>query len=273
MTMRVLVCGDYMIDEYWYGDITRIAPEAPVPVFRHVSMERRAGGAANVAENLRAMGVEIRTLYSPSASSNPVVKVRMVAQGRYVGRADFDGQQLAATAQNVIDAAETCDLIVLSDYGKGTLDNVREIIARCNAAGIPVFVDPKSRKFKDYAGATLLKPNLAELQLLVGGWRNNVEMSEKVRAMQRDANIKNVLATCGKDGMVLFEHHGAARVIEGVQAQAIDVCGAGDTALAAFAASVARGTGYYVAAMCANKAAGIAVTRFGTTVVKADEIF
>lgn len=271
MTMRVLVCGDYMIDEYWHGEIVRIAPEAPVPVFRHVSTERRAGGAANVAKNLRAMGVEIKTLYSPSAFINPVVKVRMVAQGRYVGRADYDWQQLAATAQNVIDAAETCDLVVLSDYGKGTLDNVRSIIARCNAASIPVFVDPKSRKFKDYAGATLLKPNLAELQLLIGGWRDEAELRDKVCDMQVDAHIKNVLVTRGKDGMTLFCESGWHK-IEGTQAQAIDVCGAGDTALAAFTAGVARGMEYYDAAVYANRAAGIAVTRFGTAVVTREEL-
>jgi rfaE bifunctional protein kinase chain/domain len=269
--MKILVAGDAMIDRYWYGDITRISPEAPVPVFAVDRAEDRAGAAAYVAAGIRAMGIETAELFSESFNVDPVLKLRLVARGRQMARVDFDAAQKPIDADAAERAAEGCDIVVLSDYGKGALDNIAAIIWRCKRAGKAVFVDPKSRRFKQYAGCDMLKPNLDELRLLIGGWSCEEEMEHKVKTMQRVASIPAVLVTRGAAGMTLF--NGAVRQVAGEAREVVDVCGAGDMAMAAFAAAAARGLACHEAAIAANKASGIAVGKFGAAVVTAAEVF
>ncbi len=260
-----------MIDRYWYGDVTRICPEAPAPVFSVGAEEQRAGAAANVAANLRAMGTEIAELYSESYATDPVIKLRLIARGRQMTRVDFDKPQKAIDPSDAERAAEGCDIVVLSDYGKGALDNIAAIIWRCKRAGMQVFVDPKSRRFKAYAGCDMLKPNIDELRLLVGGWSCDEEMEHKVKAMQRHAGIKAVLVTRAAAGMTLF--NGSVRQIACSGGGVTDVCGAGDAAMAGFTAAVAKGCGYHDAALAGSRAAGISVGRFGAAGVTESEVF
>lgn len=280
--MRALVCGDFMVDEYWYGSISRIAPEAPIPVFRHFRTERRSGGAANVAANLRAFGIDVSVLYSETSRVDPIVKIRKVVNDRYVGRDDFDYVQRPIDVDAIAHASVGVDVVVFSDYGKGTLDNIQALIRGCGSA--LVFVDPKSRQYKEYSGATMIKPNLDELRLLIGGWRDEQDMERKVNYMQRNADICHVLVTRGAQGMTLFSRAGDGCIRHDEPAvkcgNVVDTCGAGDTVLAAFVAyfaSVSNDSADYYAVMhsamrYASHAAGIAVSRFGTAVVSKEDM-
>lgn len=269
--MKVLVCGDAMIDRYWFGEVARISPEAPVPVLAVEREEERAGGAANVARNLEAMGVEVATLYSASHAADPVVKLRLIARGQQLGRVDFDRPQAPLAPEEVIAAARDCAIVVFSDYAKGTLDRIAALVWRLKREGRRVLIDPKRRDFRDYAGADVLKPNLAELRSFVGAWRDEDDLEQRVKAMQRRADIPVVLATRGAAGMTLYA--GAVAQIPADAREVYDVTGAGDTALAAFTAALVRGADHVEAARAANRAAGIAVGRFGTAVVTAEELF
>lgn len=267
--MRVLVAGDAMIDRYWHGDITRVSPEAPVPVVTMDREEYSPGGAKNVARNLEAMGVEVREVYSVSYKIDPVIKLRVMARGQQVCRIDWDKPQQAISCEALMEAAEDCDIAILSDYGKGALSNAPACIWRLKNIGKRVFVDPRGTDPHRYRDADLLKPNLAEARALVGEWKSEDELEFKIKKMQRDARIGAVLLTRGADGMTLYA--GAVTHIPCDSRQVFDVTGAGDTVIAAFTASVARGLGYAEAARAANRAAGIAVSRPGTAVVKWEE--
>lgn len=270
---KVLVMGDAMVDLYHHGAITRISPEAPVPVIKVDRIERRDGGAANVANNIEALGVPVARCFSRSYEMSPVTKTRLLAGRQHVARVDEDWPQQPidlAQYKNLLDA---CDIVVLSDYGKGALANIAMVIMACKKAGKTVLVDPKSQRFLDYCNVDLLKPNLTELRTLVGGWSCREDMIHKVKGLQRRANISAVLITMGEDGMVLV--NGSVTTLEAAcfPTDLVDVSGAGDTAIAAFAASLARGFSYNLCAYFANRAAGIAVQRFGTALVTEKEVF
>jgi rfaE bifunctional protein kinase chain/domain len=263
--MRVLVVGDAILDRYWFGDITRISPEAPVPVVQIGEEKESIGGAANVARNIEAMGIEVRTLYSESFFTDPVVKLRVISRNQQTIRIDFDRPQKPLLPEIVEREAKDCDIVVLSDYAKGSLAMSPAIIWKLKQAGKKVFVDPKNRDYGRYAGADVLKPNLNEIREMLGGWASEEELEHKVKRMQRQAKIEAVLLTRGQDGMTLF--NGSVTKIECASKEVFDVTGAGDTAIAAFTAAVARGKSMVEAAYLANKASGIAVGRFGTAVV------
>jgi len=268
----VLVAGDAMTDLYVHGSMTRMAPDAPAPVFKIDRYETRNGAAANVLANVRAMGADAMGLYSDSFDEGrEVTKTRFFADGRQVMRVDDDRTQEPLSAKEVLDAAAFAEIVVLSDYGKGTLDNIGEIIFALKQAGKMVLVDPKSRRFKHYEGCDVLKPNLDEMRALVGGWSSDDELEHKVKALQRAANIGAVLLTRGADGMALYA--GIVRHYLPMPIKVLDVCGAGDTAMAALAAALARGLSLSQAAHYANVAAGVAVSKFGTAVVEEQEVF
>jgi rfaE bifunctional protein kinase chain/domain len=272
---RILVCGDAMIDRYLYGTAERMSPEAPVPVFKVEREESRDGAAANVTENIRAMGAEVAGIYSSSwdMDETSIFKTRMIINGTQVfARIDEDYKQEPLEVAFVARRAEEYDIVVLCDYGKGTLDNIGEIIGTLKAAGKTVIVDPKARRAREYKGADWIKPNLAEMQLLIGRWSSEDELEFKVKALQRAAGIPHVLLTRGAQGMTLFA--GARIDIPPINAgPVLDVCGAGDTAIAGLAVGLARGYTAGNAARVANIAAGIAVTRFGTSIVTKEEVF
>ena len=267
----VLVAGDAMVDEYWHGSITRISPEAPVPVFAVDRIESRMGGAANVMENIKAMGVQVYSLYSETFWNGGIIaKRRLVAKAQQFARVDSDINQFPLSANDV--STTHADIVVLSDYGKGTLDKISAIISQCKSAGKTVLVDPKARRFTDYSGCDMLKPNLAEMRPLIGGWSSEEDLRHKVKAMQRRAGIQTVLLTRGAEGMTLF--NGSVSDIACAREQiVVDVSGAGDTAIAAYAAALARGMSPYDSAVVAVRASAVAVSRFGTTVVTEAEAF
>jgi rfaE bifunctional protein kinase chain/domain len=268
----ILVTGDAMVDRYWFGTVTRISPEAPVPVLYYERVEEREGGAANVARNAQAMGAEVRTVFSCDYQKHPVVKLRLVARTQQIARVDFDVAQTPVDINEVRDKASGCAVAVLSDYAKGALPDPRAVIVACREAGAMVLVDPKGSDAGRYAEADVIKPNHYEMQALVGPWRDEADLEARAHALCRQHAIGAVLMTRGERGMSLFRD-GSVQHLSGRRLELYDVSGAGDTVIAALAASLDRGDQLDQAAIYANKAAGIAVTRFGTSVVQKSEVF
>ena len=259
-----------MIDRYWMGEVDRISPEAPVPVVKMVREEERPGAAANVARNCEAMGAKVDRVFS--LTSAKVVKIRLIARQQQVARVDFDYQQQAVEEDEFISKLPGADVVVFSDYGKGALGGVRRLIELAKDAGKTVLVDPMGVDYEKYRGADLVKPNLHEMKDIVGGWVSEAALEEKVTALRNHYTISAVLLTRAAAGMTLFSE-GTVKHIEAEAREVYDVSGAGDTAIAALAVGMAKGLSLERAAMYANKAAGIAVGRFGTAIVTEAEVF
>lgn len=266
----ILVCGDAMIDRYWFGDVRRISPEAPVPVVRMGRTEERHGAAANVADNCDAMGAQVSHLFSPSKEQ--IVKIRVIGKHQQVCRIDFDAPQSPVDTARFRLLLISADIVVFSDYGKGALSNIAELIALAKERGKTVLVDPKGYDYGKYSGADLIKPNADEMREMVGGWGSEQELHRKAEKLRIDSRIKAILLTRSSDGMTLFTEDRCVNIPCTAQ-EVYDVSGAGDTAIAALAVGLERGYSLEVAAEYANKAAGIAVGRFGTAVVKMHEVF
>lgn len=268
--MTVLVCGDAMIDRYHFCDVTRISPEAPVPVARVLRSEDRQGGAANVAENVKAMGAACLSCFSPS--SEAILKVRIIGRQQQLVRLDFDLPQDPIDLDDFNGQLGLVKYVVFSDYGKGSLANISALILKAKTAGKTVLVDPKGYNYKRYAGADVVKPNIDEMRELVGGWTDEAELARKAKKLLRDAEIQAILLTRAAAGMTLFTLQGTTTIAAAAK-EVYDVSGAGDTAIAAFAVSLSKGHGLDRAASYANKAAGIVVGRFGTVVATEREVF
>lgn len=269
----ILVVGDAMMDRYWYGDVSRISPEAPVPVVAIQKTEERYGAAANVARTISALGSEARSVFSPTFKSDPVVKLRIVGRNQHVVRLDFDRPQEPIDMGEFKEALDGCSVVVISDYGKGALKNIEAVVTTAAEAGANVLVDPKGYRYEKYRGASMVKPNMDEMKVMIGGWESEDELQHKVNAMRVRAGIGAVLLTRGAAGMTLFDG-GMTDIWNGHDVkQVVDVSGAGEAAIAAFAVAVEAGKQFKDAAWYANKAAGIAVTRFGTSLVMKEEVF
>ncbi len=298
-TKRVLVVGDVMLDRYWHGAVERISPEAPVPVVRVEREEERLGGAANVALGVKMLGART-TLLTVVGRDQPAVKLRELlhAQGvetvlrddpklqtivklRVIGRAqqllriDFENEPDHELLGEMTDAFEQQladhDLVLFSDYGKGGLAHIPQMIALARAAGKPVLVDPKGSDFQRYAGATVITPNRAELALVSGQWRNEADLKAKVDALREAIGVEAVLLTRSEEGMTLFAADGISH--EPAQAREVfDVTGAGDTVIATLAVMMAAGLSMAQAMRWANRAGGIVVGKFGTATVSYEEL-
>ncbi|GAB3250301.1 bifunctional heptose 7-phosphate kinase/heptose 1-phosphate adenyltransferase [Chitinimonas naiadis] len=297
---RVLVVGDVMLDRYWFGDVERISPEAPVPVAKISRVEERAGGAANVARNIAAIGGRatllsvvgddeagnalqrllhdhgVATSLHRDPSITTTVKLRVVARQQQLIRLDFEyspsHEVLAAKLDDFRLALHEHDVVVLSDYGKGGLTHVRAMIEAARAAGKLVLVDPKGDDYARYAGATLLTPNRAELREVTGRWADDAELARKAQQLRLDLRLDALLVTRSEEGMSLFEASGVTN--EPTLAQEVfDVSGAGDTVIATLAAMLAAGQSLPEAMRWSNRAAGIVVGKLGTAVATADELF
>jgi len=264
--VRIMVAGDAMLDRYWFGDVSRISPEAPVPVVRMIREEERPGAAANVARNVEAMGGECVRVFG---SGKPIEKLRLIARNQQVARVDFDHAQEPIEE---LPGVESCGVVVFSDYGKGSLAHVRDLIQTAKSAGATVLVDPKGHDYERYRGADVIKPNLNEMKELVGGWSNELQLTAKAQKLRLEAGIGAILLTRAADGMSLYDDAGMTH-IEAVAQEVYDVSGAGDTAIAALAVALSRGYSLHAAAGFANRAAGIVVGRFGTAVATAEEVF
>lgn len=267
---KVLVCGDAMADIYWRGNVARISPEAPVPIVAVVEQEKREGAAANVANNIESLGVSCERIFG---GGSRIQKIRLIAKGQHTCRIDFDYPQSAIEADaSFEDALSRCEIVVLVDYAKGSLSKVQALIAKAKEMKRQVFVDPRGHDFDKYRGATLLKPNREEMRELVGGWSTQDELDFKARQFLLQSGIESILLTQAAEGMTLYTKQDTLHV-KAEQREVVDVSGAGEAALAGYTAAIAKGFKPTDAVAFANKAAGIAVGRFGTAVVTEAEVF
>jgi rfaE bifunctional protein kinase chain/domain len=297
---RILVVGDVMLDRYWFGEVTRISPEAPVPVVRVNRMEERPGGAANVARNCAALGAHARllsvigtdeagdklsalvdasgiaaNLHRDDAMST-TVKLRVIGRQQQLLRIDFEtppsSEVLASKLADFEAALPQCDAVILSDYGKGGLTHIADMIGSARAAGKRVLVDPKGDDYARYRGANVLTPNTSELREVVGAWHGEEDLASRVGKLRADLGLEALLLTRSEQGMTLFDASGAMHVP--AQAREVyDVSGAGDTVIAALAVMLAAGAGTAEAVRIANRAAGIVVGKLGTAVATRAEVF
>ncbi|WP_312541050.1 D-glycero-beta-D-manno-heptose-7-phosphate kinase [Achromobacter mucicolens] len=296
---RVLVVGDVMLDRYWFGEVERISPEAPVPVVRVARREDRLGGAANVARNVAALGGHVtlvgvlgqdeagdsvRRLSTEAGIQGDLIadnelhttlKMRVLGRQQQLLRVDFE-QHPSQASLDAVDAAlarhlANHDIVVLSDYAKGVLTRVESLTALARSAGIPVLVDPKGDDYSRYRGATLVTPNRSEMQQAVGRWNSEAELTDRAQRLRADLDLEALLVTRSEQGMTLFSD--AGRDHTDAQAHEVfDVSGAGDTVLATLAVTRAIGLPWAEAMGWANKAGGIAVGKLGTSVVTAAEL-
>ena len=266
--MRVLVVGDAITDRYWFGDVERISPEAPVPVVKMLRTEERAGAAENVAKNIEALGGECETLFS---DSERIVKLRVIGKQQQVCRVDFDHPQKPVSKSLYLEKLKNCGVVLFSDYGKGALSEVGELIWLAKQAGKTVLVDPKGYDYMKYSGADVVKPNLDEMKSMVGGWKSEEDLEEKASEIRRKAEIGAILLTRAAGGMSIYSKE--ASHIPSFAREIFDVTGAGDTAIAALAVFMAEGSSLNESAALANKAAGLACGKFGTSVVTRLELW
>lgn len=299
-TARVLVVGDVMLDRYWFGEVGRISPEAPVPVVKIDRTEERPGGAANVARNAAALGANV-TLLSVVGRDEPgaalkrllkreritaqlhadrdlrtTIKLRVIGRQQQLVRVDFETapshEALASKLRDFERLLAKTDAVVLSDYGKGGLTHIVKMIRMARAAGKPVLVDPKGDDYARYRGATLVTPNRSEFREVAGAWKNESELTRKAHELARTLKIGALLITRSEEGMTLYQDR--KRVHVPAQAREVfDVSGAGDTVIATVGAMLAVGLDMEDAVRYANRAAGIVVAKFGTAVATPDELF
>jgi rfaE bifunctional protein kinase chain/domain len=296
---RVLVVGDVMLDRYWFGDVERISPEAPVPVVRVTRTDERPGGAANVARNAAALGAPVmllsvtgadeagtslerilaadgvRTAFHRDPSLPTTVKLRVISRQQQLLRIDFEtapSHEVLATKLADFDRLlADCDLVILSDYGKGGLAHIATMIARARAAGTPVLVDPKGDEWARYRGATIITPNRSEFRQVAGRWTDESDMTARAEDIRRDLDLEALLVTRSEEGMTLYTASGA----DNIPAQArevYDVSGAGDTVIATLGVLMGAGAPLPVAVRVANQAASVVVGKLGTAVVTPDEL-
>ena len=297
---KVLVVGDVMLDRYWYGAVDRISPEAPVPVVRITREENRLGGCANVAFNAVSVGAQASLLsvvgddeashllqdliakssitpyFDRDAQLKTTVKLRVIGRQQQLLRVDFENtpqnEVLSSQTQQFMQLLADHPVVLFSDYGKGGLAHVTDMIAAARKANKAVLIDPKGSDFSRYAGATCITPNRAELQQVVGGWNSEEELSTKAHNLRKQLQLDAVLLTRSEEGMTLFDAQGAAHIAAQAR-EVFDVTGAGDTVIATLAALVAAGMSLREAMPWANRAGGMVVGKFGTATVSYEELF
>jgi len=296
---NVVVAGDVMLDRYLFGSTGRISPEAPVPVVHVQETDDRPGGAANVAVNLATLGVSTRLLgvvgedaaaaslesilsqhgivceFARAKDRPTITKSRVQSRGQQLIRLDEEnvaampGDAMAKALGKSLDGAGA---VVLSDYGKGTLSDVRGLINACRDAAIPALVDPKGTDFSKYRGASLITPNQSEFEAVAGVCETDDELVRHARQMIDELDLAAVLITRSEKGMLLVED-GAEPVFLSTQAREVyDVTGAGDTVIATLAGALASGQDLASAAALANLAAGLVVRKIGVAAVTPGEI-
>lgn len=297
--LKILVVGDVMLDEYWFGEVSRISPEAPVPVVKVERSDERPGGAANVARNIVALGAKVTLLsvvgaddtasrlrrvldangighrLQEDAGIRTTLKLRVIGHQQQMLRVDFENvpshHSLEAKRSQFAECLDEHDVVVFSDYRKGALERVAELIALARQSKKLSIVDPKGRDFSRYAGASVLTPNRAELSIATGGWDDEAEMDRNADRLREKLQLEALLLTMSEEGMKLYSAgeslHRKARAKE-----IFDVSGAGDTVVAALAVSRGIGQSWEEAVDFANSAAGIVVSRLGTSVATLDEV-
>ncbi len=297
---RVLVVGDVMLDRYWFGDVNRISPEAPVPVVHVQRQEDRLGGAANVARNAAALGAQAGLLcvvghdepgerivellkgsgVAPHLERDPAlsttIKLRVLSRQQQLLRMDFENapthEALLAGLARFDALLASHDVVLLSDYAKGGLTHVTQMIEKARAAGKPVLVDPKGDDWERYRGATLITPNRAELREVIGQWKSEADLLARVTALRASLELDGLLLTRSEEGMTLFAAEGELHV-PAVAREVYDVSGAGDTVIATLAVMLGAHLPLVDAVALANRAAGVVVGKLGTATVDYEELF
>jgi len=297
---RILIVGDVMLDRYWFGDVNRISPEAPVPIVRVERREERLGGAANVARNAVALGsctgvlgvvgedeagdvvqqllvdLGINSYLNRDPAISTIIKLRVISRQQQLIRVDFEAPPTDAILRDKLTQFNTLlpkyDIVVLSDYAKGSLVNVAQMIAAAKALNKPVLVDPKGDDFSRYKGATILTPNKSEMRQVVGGWATEDELTEKAQKLRASLELEALLLTRSEEGMSLYTSREITH-IPTVAREVYDVSGAGDTVIATMAVMLGSGASLPEAVSIANRAGGIVVGKLGTATVTKDELF
>ncbi|HEX8956197.1 MAG TPA: D-glycero-beta-D-manno-heptose-7-phosphate kinase [Burkholderiaceae bacterium] len=297
---RILVAGDVMLDRYWFGDVDRISPEAPVPVVRIGKRDERLGGAANVARNAAALGAQVGLLgvvgrdepgdslermltelkiashlqRDPSIAT--IVKLRVLGRQQQLLRIDFEEAPTEVVLKTKLTQFNTLlggnDVIVLSDYAKGGLADVATMIAAARTAGKTVLVDPKGDDFTRYSGATMLTPNKGELKRIVGSWTSEEQLATKAQNLRAELKLDALLLTRSEEGMTLYTDSVQTN-FPAMAREVFDVSGAGDTVIATMAVMLGSGKSMKEAVEIANRAGGIVVGKLGTATVTPEELF
>jgi D-beta-D-heptose 7-phosphate kinase/D-beta-D-heptose 1-phosphate adenosyltransferase len=297
--LNVLVVGDLMLDQYWLGPTSRISPEAPVPVVSVTDVEARAGGAANVAMNLISLGVQttcsgligtdragadlrallevagITTAIAESKHHPTITKLRVLSRNQQLIRLDteqlFSAADASALAAKATKAIAAADVVILSDYAKGSLAEVESLIAACRKQQTPVLVDPKGTDFSRYKNASVLTPNYAEFCAVVGTPADDAELIRSARSLCIELELDALVVTLGERGMLVVDKD-ADTLLPARAREVFDVTGAGDTVIAAIAAGIGVGLATDSAAELANLAASLVVRKIGTATVTPAEL-
>lgn len=296
----VLVVGDLMLDRYWHGDTQRVSPEAPVPVVRVGEIEDRLGGAANVARNIMSLGGQatlvgvigddrngqrLQDLLEETGARaefvrrdgwDTITKLRVISRHQQLIRLDFEEPlepdvtvDLTARVAPLLGKSQ---ILVLSDYAKGALQDPQALIEKARKADVPVVVDPKRVDFESYRGAAVLTPNAAEFEAVVGPWQDEADMEQRARRLIETLDFGALLITRGEQGMTLVVRDGASAHLPTMAREVFDVTGAGDTVVASLAAGLASGMELADAAALSNAAAGVVVGKLGTADVSPVEL-
>src|ERR1051325_1267855 len=299
---RVLVVGDVMLDRYWYGDVSRISPEAPVPVVlvNEKKEDLRLGGAATVAHNCAALGASpsllsvvgnddagrtlekllkrngVQANLHRDRSIRTTEKLRVIGRQQQLLRMDFERspsrEVLASKLTQYRAALPECDVVILSDYGKGGMTHIAQMIQLARRAKKRVLVDPKGDDYSRYRGASIITPNRAELREVVGTWQDEADLSRRAETLRRTLGLEALLVTRGEEGMTLFRA-GRKLHFKTEAREVFDVTGAGDTVIAGLAVMLGAGANLDAAVKVANRAAGIVVGKLGTAVATRAEVF
>lgn len=297
---HVLVVGDLMLDRYWHGGSSRISPEAPVQVVNVGKIEDRPGGAGNVALNIASLGchstligitgvdeaaeilrtrlnaVGVNCEFEQVASVPTITKLRVISRQQQLIRMDFeehfDRRGIMGVTERTRRNIAKVDALVLSDYAKGTLEDIAALIELANQQQIPILVDPKGTDFSRYRGATIVSPNLHEFEAVVGDCKDEKTLVEKGLALLRQHRWQALLITRGEDGMTLLREGHPELHLPALAREVFDVTGAGDTVIGTLASALAAGSELEEAVALANIAAGIVVLKLGTATVSTHEI-
>ncbi len=297
---RILVAGDVMLDTYWTGLVDRVSPEAPVPVVRIKNEDVKIGGAGNVALNCSALGAAVHLVGLAGDDTNAdhlerlldknnvrrglvrfpgmttISKLRILSQNQQLMRLDYEDNFTAECSQplinNFIDEVPNSDLVILSDYNKGSLHDPARLIRASREAGKSILVDPKGRDFSRYANSTLLTPNLNEFQAVVGVCSSAVELIERGMALLNALNLEYLLITRSEQGMTLLSRNHEPFNLSAQAKEVFDVTGAGDTVIATLGVAMASGMSIHDSVTLANKAAGLVVSKVGTATISIHEL-
>ncbi len=296
----VLVAGDVMLDRYWFGQVERISPEAPVPVVAVDAVDERLGGAGNVACNIVALGgrcallsvigddeagrkvdeiaaaAGIESQWVTDRGGQTTLKLRVISRHQQLLRADFEAPPSVAARAGVVarfsDLLPGHGVVVLSDYGKGGLDSCAEFIALAARRQVPTLIDPKGDDFSRYRGAALVTPNLQEFEGVVGAVRDDEDMRIKARNLMAAHHIDKLLVTLSERGMALFSSSGEVWRRAARARQVYDVSGAGDSVIAVMAMAMAAGLDDATALALANGAASVVVSKLGAATASGAEL-